>query len=136
MRFTVGTTAEGKPAVYLGGAFVRHAWTGGDAATLADEMNNALTTLLRCGIIRAELACIFLNAGEGWNGKQPETVQYSGTFDVHEIAVDGEVDESGDAALTWTPAVLNAIGGQLREQLGESFRNTEDFGEVRRQEGL
>jgi len=136
MRFTVGTTAEGKPAVYLGGVCVRVCADVGMSAAWKNDLNAAIDLLMNNGPVRTELACIFLNAGEGWIGKEPATVQHSGTFDVHSIEVSGDVDAKADAALTWTPKMIDAIGEQLRESLGQDFHDTEDFESVRSQGGM
>lgn len=103
---------------------------------MASTMNDSLKYLLDRNAGHTELACIFLNAGEGWIGKEPATVQHKGTFDVHGIEVSGDVDEKADAALTWTPKMLDAIGEQLRESLGQDFHDTEDFESVRSQGGM
>lgn len=137
MRFTAGTTAEGKPAVYLRGAFVRASGTAENASNTAALLNQTLGFLLDERTIRAELACIFLNAGE----KEPKgtTIPHTATLTVHDVEVSGDVNEAGDAALNWTPDLLNAIGEQLREQLGERCleeKSESDFAEAKRQEGL
>lgn len=132
MRFTAGTTAEGKPAVYLGGAFVMHTPSREVAASAAEFMNGGLSAMLAdCRLVLPELACIFLNAGEGWIGKQPSTIPHKANVYL-DIEASGDVDGRGDAAINWKPALLNAIGEQVREQLGDI--DNADFEQARADE--